>query len=73
MSASENTIQVSTLPSGLTVVTERMDRVETVSIGAYVATGTRHETPAENGASHFLEHMAFKGTERRNADRKSVV
>ena len=67
MSASENTIQVSTLPSGLTVVTERMDRVETVSIGAYVATGTRHETPAENGASHFLEHMAFKGTERRNA------
>ena len=60
-------IQVTTLPSGLRVVTERMDRVETVSIGAYVATGTRHETETENGASHFLEHMAFKGTERRNA------
>ena len=51
----------------ITVVTERMDRVETVSLGAYVAAGTRHETADENGASHFLEHMAFKGTERRTA------
>ena len=61
------TIRVSRLPSGLTVVTERMDRVETVSFGAYVAAGTRNETEAENGVSHFLEHMAFKGTERRTA------
>ena len=60
-------IRVTRLPSGLTVVTERMDRVETVSLGAYVAAGTRHETAEENGASHFLEHMAFKGTERRTA------
>jgi predicted Zn-dependent peptidase len=60
-------IRVSRLPSGLTVVTERMDRVETVSLGAYVASGTRNETAAENGVSHFLEHMAFKGTERRSA------
>jgi len=60
-------IRVTRLPSGLTVVTERMDRVETVSLGAYVAAGTRHETADENGASHFLEHMAFKGTERRTA------
>ncbi len=60
-------IRVTRLPSGLTVVTERMDRVETVSLGAYVAAGTRHETADENGASHFLEHMAFKGTERRSA------
>ena len=60
-------IQVTRLPSGLTVVTETMERVETVSIGAYVATGTRNETAAENGASHFLEHMAFKGTARRSA------
>ena len=58
---------VTKLPSGLTVVTETMDRVETVSFGAYVATGTRHESEAENGVSHFLEHMAFKGTERRTA------
>ena len=62
-----NAIQVSRLPSGLTVVTERMDRVETVSFGAYVATGSRNETAEENGVSHFLEHMAFKGTERRSA------
>ena len=60
-------IRTTTLPSGLIVVTEQMERVETVSLGAYVATGTRNETAAENGASHFLEHMAFKGTARRTA------
>ena len=60
-------IQVTRLPSGLLVATETMERVETVSFGAYVATGTRSETAAENGASHFLEHMAFKGTARRSA------
>ncbi len=60
-------IRLTRLPQGLTVVTERMDRVETVSLGAYVAAGTRHETADENGVSHFLEHMAFKGTERRSA------
>ncbi|HEX5325399.1 MAG TPA: pitrilysin family protein, partial [Acetobacteraceae bacterium] len=60
-------IRLTRLPSGLTVVTERMERVETVSFGAYVATGSRNETEAENGVSHFLEHMAFKGTERRSA------
>ncbi|MCH4091536.1 M16 family metallopeptidase [Acetobacter sp.] len=62
-------IQQTRLPSGLTVVTERMDRVETVSFGAYVATGTRNERPEENGVSHFLEHMAFKGTTTRSAAR----
>ena len=62
-------VRVTTLPSGLTIVTERMDRVETVSFGAYVASGTRHERAEENGVSHFLEHMAFKGTERRSAAR----
>ncbi len=60
-------IRLTRLPSGLTVVTERMDRVETVSVGAYVGVGSRHEMPEENGVSHFLEHMAFKGTERRSA------
>ena len=58
---------ITTLPSGLTVLTERMERVETVSFGAYVGAGTRHETAAENGAAHFLEHMAFKGTQTRSA------
>jgi predicted Zn-dependent peptidase len=60
-------IRVETLASGLTVVTEEMTRVETVSFGAYVAAGTRHERAEENGVSHFLEHMAFKGTESRTA------
>jgi predicted Zn-dependent peptidase len=63
----EDDIRVTILPSGLTVVTEHMDRVETVSLGAYVASGTRNEEAEQNGVSHFLEHMAFKGTERRNA------
>ncbi|GCE81438.1 M16 family metallopeptidase [Komagataeibacter oboediens] len=60
-------INVTRLDSGLTIVTERMDRVETVSLGAYVAAGTCNETAPENGVSHFLEHMAFKGTGTRTA------
>jgi predicted Zn-dependent peptidase len=60
-------IRLTRLPSGLTVVTERMERVETVSLGAYVGSGSRHELAEENGVSHFLEHMAFKGTKRRTA------
>ena len=60
-------INVTRLPSGLLVVSERMDRVETVSFGAYVASGTRNEAAEENGVSHFLEHMAFKGTASRTA------
>ncbi|WP_277613539.1 M16 family metallopeptidase [Neoroseomonas marina] len=66
MTASD-AIRVTRLPNGLTVVSETMPRVETVSVGAYVAAGTRHETADVNGVSHFLEHMAFKGTARRDA------
>ncbi|QDH17565.1 M16 family metallopeptidase [Swingsia samuiensis] len=64
-----DTIQVTTLDNGLTIITERMERVETVSFGAYVSIGTRDENVENNGVSHFLEHMAFKGTERRSAAR----
>ena len=60
-------IRQTRLPSGLTVITERMEHVETVSFGAYVSAGTRNETAEENGVSHFLEHMAFKGTHNRSA------
>src|SRR5271168_841761 len=60
-------VSITTLDSGLTILTERMDRVETVSFGAYIGAGTRHETAAENGVAHFLEHMAFKGTTSRSA------
>jgi predicted Zn-dependent peptidase len=60
-------IRVTTLDNGLRVVTDAMATVETVSVGAWVAVGTRHEAPEQNGISHLLEHMAFKGTERRTA------
>jgi len=58
---------ITRLANGLTVVSETMPRVETVSLGAWVGVGTRHERAEENGVAHFLEHMAFKGTERRSA------
>ena len=59
--------QVTTLGSGLRIVTDYMSTVETASVGAWVAVGTRHEKPELNGISHLLEHMAFKGTRRRSA------
>ncbi len=59
--------RVSTLGSGLRVVSDPMDTVETVSVGVWVAVGTRYERPEVNGVSHLLEHMVFKGTERRSA------
>jgi predicted Zn-dependent peptidase len=61
------TVRLSTLPSGLRVATDRIDTVDTVSLGIWVDVGTRHEPPEVNGVAHFLEHMAFKGTERRSA------
>ncbi|MBF0129037.1 MAG: insulinase family protein [Alphaproteobacteria bacterium] len=61
------TIDVTTLPNGLRVATDTMDTVETVSLGVWVDVGARHEPEAINGISHLLEHMAFKGTERRSA------
>ncbi len=61
------TVQVSTLPSGLRVVTHQMLAVESVSLGMWVHVGTRHERPEINGIAHMLEHMAFKGTRRRSA------
>ena len=61
------TTQLATLSNGLRVVTDRIETVDTVSLGLWVDVGTRHEAPAVNGAAHFLEHMAFKGTERRSA------
>ncbi|HEX3500720.1 MAG TPA: pitrilysin family protein [Stellaceae bacterium] len=61
------TVRLSTLPGGFRIVTDRMDAVETVSLGVWVDVGTRHEPAAINGVAHLLEHMAFKGTERRSA------
>lgn len=59
--------QITTLPNGLRVATDEMKDVETVSVGVFVNTGSRNETTEINGVSHFLEHMAFKGTKKRSA------
>ena len=55
------------LPNGFRIVTEHMPGLASASIGVWVTAGARHETPAQNGIAHFLEHMAFKGTKRRSA------
>ncbi|HUO53686.1 MAG TPA: pitrilysin family protein [Rhodoblastus sp.] len=60
-------VESSTLPSGLRVVTDAMPGLATASLGVFVAAGSRHEDEAEQGLSHLLEHMAFKGTRRRDA------
>ena len=60
-------VEVTTLANGMRVVTDFMSTVESVSLGAWVSVGTRHERPELNGISHLLEHMAFKGTKRRSA------
>jgi predicted Zn-dependent peptidase len=60
-------VQVTRLPSGLSVVTDRMPHLETASLGVWVGSGSRDETADEHGISHLLEHMAFKGTKRRSA------
>jgi predicted Zn-dependent peptidase len=61
------TVEVSVLKSGLTVASDAMAEFETASVGVWVDAGARHETPEVNGVAHLLEHMAFKGTERRSA------
>ena len=58
---------VTRLDNGLTVASDRMSEVASVSLGVYVDVGTRHETREANGVAHLLEHMAFKGTRRRSA------
>ena len=62
-------IETAELANGLRIVTDRVDTVQSVSLGLWVAVGARHEAEAENGVSHFLEHMAFKGTPTRSAFR----
>ena len=60
-------VEITTLPSGLRIVTHAMREVETVSLGVWLGAGARNESEHENGISHLLEHMAFKGTARRSA------
>ncbi len=60
-------IQKTVLPSGLKIVTERIESVKSISAGIWVKTGSRNESDELAGVTHFLEHMLFKGTENRSS------
>jgi predicted Zn-dependent peptidase len=57
-----------TLPNGVRIVTEAMAHVRSVSLGVWINSGSRIERGPENGVSHFIEHMVFKGTSNRSAE-----
>ena len=61
------TVRKTVLPSGLRIVTEEVPGVRSAAFGIWVNVGSRDETPKVAGASHFLEHLLFKGTKRRSA------
>ena len=61
------TISIDSLENGIRVVTEEIPSIESVSVGVWINAGSRNENKKENGIAHFLEHMAFKGTEKRTA------
>lgn len=63
----DDAVRLTTLPSGIRVVSERMAHAATVSLGVWVGAGARHEEASQHGISHLMEHMAFKGTTRRSA------
>ncbi|GAA3763535.1 M16 family metallopeptidase [Terriglobus aquaticus] len=63
----ERNIRKSTLPNGMLVLTESMSHMRSVSMGVWIGTGSRDESAAQNGISHFVEHMVFKGTTSRDA------
>jgi len=66
-SQSVRNIRKTLLPNGLLVLTESMPHLRSVSMGVWIASGSRDEAPAVNGISHFVEHMLFKGTTTRTA------
>ena len=68
MATETRDIQKHVLPNGLVVITETMPHVRSVSVGVWIRNGSRREVPEENGLAHFMEHMVFKGTERRSAE-----
>ena len=61
-------IELTRLPNGVSVITEVMPHVRSVSVGVWVGTGSRRESPEQNGITHFIEHMLFKGTTGRSAE-----
>ncbi|MGA2714066.1 MAG: pitrilysin family protein [Bryobacteraceae bacterium] len=67
-SSIERDILTTALPNGIKVITEAMPHVRSVSVGVWVSSGSRRETAEQNGISHFIEHMLFKGTANRSAE-----
>ena len=59
-------INVTTLNNGLKIITAERPQTETVALGIWVNTGSAYEKPETNGISHFIEHMVFKGTAKRD-------
>ncbi len=68
MSAERN-LRRTELPNGLIVLTEQMDHLRSVAMGVWTKSGSRCEAAEVNGISHFVEHMLFKGTKSRSAQR----
>src|SRR3974390_1255555 len=66
--AADRTIHREVLPNGITIITEQMNHIRSVSLGVWLKVGSRDEQAEENGLSHFVEHMVFKGTEHRSAE-----
>lgn len=64
-----NNIKITKLPSGIRVVSEKITQVKSFSLGFWFNVGSRDENEKNNGISHFLEHMFFKGTKKRSARR----
>jgi predicted Zn-dependent peptidase len=69
----DGAVRRTALPSGLEVVTEDIRSTNTYSLGIFISVGSRHETQKLHGASHFLEHLLFKGTSRRTAEQISAA
>ena len=69
----DGAVRRTVLRNGLQVVTEDIRSTSTYSLGVYIAVGSRHETPSLHGASHFLEHLLFKGTPSRTAEQISAA
>ena len=65
----ERNLRRTELPNGLIVLTERMDHLRSVAMGVWIKSGSRCEAAKINGISHFVEHMLFKGTRSRSAQR----
>ena len=64
---SNSSVKITKLENGLTIATDTMNNVESVSIGIWANAGARNENEKNNGVAHYLEHMVFKGTTNRTA------